>query len=347
MSPPSPANADRTPLALRPLDPARWGAFVDAHPEALLFHTPAWLDFLAEVYGLQWHSLGIWRGEALVGVFPLLTRRLGPFRLAGSPLMRVIASTPFMGPLVAPALLPDALLAARAFARRRKIDHLEIAFPFLLAEEARAEEMGFGVETCRAVVLSLAGKTTAQLWRGLSAACRRAVRKAEARGVEIAEAEEAGIVEEYYRMCEEVYRGAGRPPHLSQRFYRLLWERFAGTGTLKVLLAKRGDQLLAGGMFLLHRRTACYLSGASYREGLSFRPNNLLQWRFIVWAAGRGYRWYDMGGAVVPGITRFKQSFGGALRPYTRLYRADSPLARLGRAAYRRIIPLWRWLQAQ
>ncbi|RME44619.1 MAG: GNAT family N-acetyltransferase [Caldilineae bacterium] len=334
-------------LTLRPLDPARWEAFVNAHPQALLFHTPAWLDFLAEVYGLQWHPLGIWRGEALVGVFPLLTRRLGPFRLAGSPLMQVIASTPFLGPLVAPSLLPDALLAVRAFARRRKIDHLEMAFPFLLAEERQAKGLGFGVETCRAVVLSLAGKTTAQLWGELSAACRRAVRKAEANGVEIVEATDAGIVEEYYRMCEEVYRDAGRPPHLSRKFYRLLWERFAGTETLKVRLAKRGGQLLAGAMFLLHRRTAYYLSGASYRAGLPFRPNNLLQWRFIVWAAGRGYHRYDMGGAVVPGITRFKLSFGGTLHPYTRLYRAGSPLAWLGRAAYRRLIPLWRWGQAR
>jgi predicted N-acyltransferase len=259
--------------------------------------------------------------------------------------MRVIASTPFMGPLVTTEEIAPTLVALEDVFHRWKVDHVEIAFPTLL-DVIAASKLGYTTEVCQAVVINLAGRTVDQLWRGLSSACRQAVRKAEASGVETEVARDISFVDEYYRMCEEVYRGSGRPPHLTKAFYVAAWDVLAARGKIKVMLATCAGEVLAGGIFLLHRETAYYLSGASYDRGLRLRPNNLIQWRFIEWAISQGYRLYDMGGAVIPGITRFKLSFGGRLYSYTRLYRANSTLARLGRIVYKRGIPLWRRLCA-
>ena len=202
------------------------------------------------------------------------------------------------------------------------------------------------MEICQSLVLSLEGRTPGQIWNGLSSACRRAVRKAEKSGIIILDECDSRFVEDYYPICQHVYRGSGRLPHLSKEFYSTAWEILIPRGSIKALLAVHADQIVAGAIFLLFRKTAYYLSGASYDKAHSMRPNNLLQWKFIEWAVSNGYHTYDMGGVVVPGITRFKQSFGAQFTTYTRIYRANSTIARLGRAAYKYFIPLWRRLSS-
>lgn len=91
----------------------------------------------------------------------------------------------------------------------------------------------------------------------------------------------------------------------------------------------------------------CLRTRASHAAGLPWRPNNLIQWRFLEWAASQGLSCYDLGGAVVPGITRFTIGLGGQVYPYTRLYRANSPLASAARELYRRAVPFWRRISAR
>jgi lipid II:glycine glycyltransferase (peptidoglycan interpeptide bridge formation enzyme) len=273
-------------------------------------------------------------------------RQLGPFRLAGSPLMKVIASTPVMGPLVAASDIGQTLRALDEVLDRQKISHVEVAFASRLDDESIIPPFGYSAEVCQAVSLPLAGRSLDELWRSMSSACRRAIRKAEYYGVEISEANDFNWLNEYYRMCEEVYRGTGRRPHLSKEFYAAAWEQLAKQGNLRVLLANYHGRIIAGGVFLIYRDWAYYLSGAAYDQSLTLRPNNLVQWHFIQWAAEQGCARYDLGGAVVPGITRFKLSFGSEIYTYTRLYCARSAFARWGRRTYKAVIPLWRMLTA-
>jgi hypothetical protein len=310
----------------------------------MIFHTSAWLDFVAGYYNFEQCRLGVFGGQELIGLFPILTRKLGPFRLAGSPLAALTASTPYLGPLVSPETLVETIHALDAWMCDQRIDHLEIGFPVHL--DARLfRSIGYQIESCDHVGLQLRGCTLSQLWNGLTPACRRAVRKAETNQVVVRDAESPGFLNDYAVMCQEVYRGAGRPPHLSADFYMALWDSVRPTGMLKVLLAEREGKLLAGGFFLTYGLSAYYLSGASYDWGQTFRPNNLIQWRFIEWLMGQGYEYYDLGGTTVAGITRFKLGFGARLAPFTRMNRANSSLSWLGRKMYQGLVPVWRKLQ--
>jgi len=330
-----------------PLSVAAWDDFVARRPDALLFHTSQWLALLEQVYSCRVHLLGVWDGGALVGLLPLLTRRLGPFLLGGSPLMQAIASTPFMGPLADPVYRRPILRALGEWQRKQKIAHLELALPVHLADVTDAIAFGYSVESCQSVVLALEGHSRDELWGNLSSACRRAVHKAEAQGVQIVAVEDATYTDVYYPMCAAVYQTSGRLPHLSKAFYAAAWDLLAAPGYLKVWLAVTGGDVIAGAVVLRYRGTAYYLSGASYDEGQPLRPNNLLQWHIIQWAAAQGCAQYDLGGAVISGITRFKLSFGGELHSYTRLHRASSQVARLGRCVYAISIPLWRRFMRQ
>ncbi|MBP1467044.1 GNAT family N-acetyltransferase [Candidatus Chloroploca sp. M-50] len=337
----SPAKHESA-LTIRPVARATWDQFVAEHPDALLFHTSAWLDLLARVYGHTWHPLGIWASGELVGVIPIQRRRLGPFVLAGSPLMQTIASTPFLGPLGRPGQAATIVAALEPWFRQQRIAHSELAFPQMIEATAALKHLGYQSEVCETIVVPLAGRSRAEVWQSLSPACRRAVRKAEANGIEIVEAESNAFLQPYNQMCQEVYRHAGRPPHLDLNFYVALWQALHPRGNLNVLLAYHQGHPIAGGIFVTDQRTIWYLSGASFDQGQPLRPNNLLHWHVITWALAQGYQRYDMGGAVVPGITRFKLSFGGQRHPYTRIYRAHTPLARLGRTIYQQAIPWWR-----
>ena len=81
---------------MNPVSLSEWNRFVSSasQPPPLLFHTSDWLTMLAKVYDIEWLPLGLWSDRRLIGLLPLQTRSLGPFRLAGSPLMLVVASTP-------------------------------------------------------------------------------------------------------------------------------------------------------------------------------------------------------------------------------------------------------------
>ncbi len=333
-------------IELTPLGIAEWDKFIDGRPEALPYHTSAWLNFLSRVYKLEWEGLGAWVGSSLVGVVPLVKRRLGPFRLCGSPLMLTIASTPYLAPLADPEWQIPILEAFHLIQRSTRIDYMEFAFPGMLAELQSLASLGYTLEMCQKVVLELQDRTAEQLWSSLDEACRRAIRKAEANAVNVVECQDAGFIDEYYQMAREVYRTVGREPHLSKSFYAQLWNTFANSGMLKVYLALYKDRILAGGIFLAYKSTVHYLSGVSYDNSQPLRANNLIQWHLIQWAAENKYANYDLGGAVVAGITRFKLSFGGRLVPFLRIYRANSRIARFGRWGYQLTIPLWRRLIA-
>jgi lipid II:glycine glycyltransferase (peptidoglycan interpeptide bridge formation enzyme) len=229
--------------------------------------------------------------------------------------------------------------------RTQHLDHIEVSFPCLQANISQLEQNGYTAEVCQSVVIPLSNRNPGELWHGCSAASRRAVRKAEQEGLEVFEAEDERFIEDYDEMCHEVYRTAGRLPHLSKAFYQEVFQSLHPLGQIKVFLVEHNRQVLAGAIFLLYHGTAYYLSGASHDSSLHFRPNNLIQWRFIEWAAGQGYQTYDLGGATVPSITRFKISLGGQLNSFHRVYRATSILSAAARKVYKTGIPLWRRLQ--
>lgn len=61
--------------AARASDQEAWCAFVEAHPEATLFHDWRWLAIIEESFGHTNRSLIAWQGENLVGILPLMEVR--------------------------------------------------------------------------------------------------------------------------------------------------------------------------------------------------------------------------------------------------------------------------------
>ncbi len=82
-----------------------------------------------------------------------------------------------------------------------------------------------------------------------------------------------------------------------------------------VLLARHGEERIAGILVLRHGDTATYQIGWTGAEGRRLQATYLLLWRAMEILAGEGVRHLDLGGInpeTAAGVTEFKRGFGGS-----------------------------------
>lgn len=102
---------------------ARWEELVAEQPEATVFHRTAWLHLIARLSGSHLRLYEIHGPNGVFGEVPLFFFRRGPLRLAASPPPQ--AAAPYLGPTVAPGLLPQALAAMAREAKRYGAAYVE------------------------------------------------------------------------------------------------------------------------------------------------------------------------------------------------------------------------------
>lgn len=150
------------------------------------------------------------------------------------------------------------------------------------------------------------------------------------------------IVDTYVEMSAQVFAKHHRPPPLGREAFAKIAEVLEGSPLAKVFAARHQGRLLAAGIFPFDRRCIYYLDGASSPEGLALRPNNLLHWEVIRWAVAAGIARYDMVGAGIASVARFKRTFGAGGVPYTYCYRPLAPWVGLARRVYALLAPAGR-----
>jgi predicted N-acyltransferase len=322
-------------------DDKRWDTLVDRSVHREIYQRSAWLRLLVRSFSLTLSRPALEVDGELVAGLPLLMRRKGPFLLAGSPLHDV--ATPQMGPvLLEDHYLSPLLDAVDAWQRERQVAFTEIFFPTSVTDELLRSRR-YAVAPSTTLHLVLGGTDADAVWQGFEGRCRTAIRKAQRSGVLIRRESDASFVTTYWRMAEDVYARQRMVPPIPRSFYEDLWTTYAGTGALQILSAFHDGQAVASAIFLSGEGYLYYQDGVSYGVSNPLGANNLIQWTIIRWALQHGVQIYDMVGAGLPGIARFKRSFGGTTveRPWA--MRANGPLPALALFGYRR----WRGLQRE
>jgi len=329
-------------LELLRTDMAEWDRLVDEHPQATVFHRRVWLELVSRISGAQLHPFSIVRGTERVGLFPVFVFRRGPFRIAASPPAQ--AATPYLSPLVDDVLLGDTLEAFARTAAALKASYLELRFDRQVADSVLAAAH-LQHDTRATFLLDLRPGPEA-LWRDrLTSACRRAIRKAQSSGVVVEETQLAEIVDRYHELAEGVFAKSNRPAPLTRADYAAIADVVQRGGPIKVFVARLDGALVSAGIFPYAAGAVYYLDGVSDPAGQQARSNNLLHWEVIRWACAAGLQRYDMVGAGISGVARFKQGFGPVEAPYTYAFRSLTPLARLARGIYALLAPAARAAQ--
>ena len=112
---------------------------------------------------------------------------------------------------------------------------------------------------------------------------------------------------------------AATPP---ARFFFGLWDAFADSDGVKLLLAEYEGKVIAGMVLLACGSTIRYAYGASNENHLQLAPNNLLMWKAITWACEHGYQTLDLGRTACDneGLMEFKRRWGATKEPLTYYY---------------------------
>jgi len=330
-------------LELRDLRPdweSAWANTVAVLPGATLFHQPDWLRVLQRTQHLEFVPLAIVQDDHVVGVLPIFVKSYGPFKIAASPFD--VTDTPYLGPLTDTPCWSQLLRAVSVWARRHHVAFVRLLVP---PEQSRALSLESGVEG--RVHISPIAKSTHILdltqglertWKGFRDGCRSAIKKAQRAGLKVSFCRDPAHIDGYYQIADALFRAQGRRHPNSREFFHSLWQHFAPSGNVSLLLATLDGRLL-GGVFLGHfRETVYYLDGASDPEGKRLQATNLLLWESIQWATERGYGAFDFVGSDIPRLARFKEGFGGRLHSYWCLEISLGRVARLLRTAY----PRWK-----
>ena len=101
-----------------------------------------------------------------------------------------------------------------------------------------------------------------------------------------------------------------------RRYYECLLRSNSQAFENRLFLATYREKAAAVAMVNFYQGTATYLHGASHYELRNVMASHALHWGIMNAAKARGCHTYDLGGideARWPGLTRFKQGFGGEL----------------------------------
>jgi hypothetical protein len=281
-----------------------WGEILDTFEDGTIFQTPNWMSFIAETQKAEPVFASLQDGTRTLGYFSgLIVRRFG-LKILGSPLPGW--TTSYMGMNLSQGVSRRLGLEAvvRLAFEELNCVHVEMMDRNVSVDDAR--DLGFEVRTFAGFEIDL-NRPEDRLFANMTSACRRCIRRAEKCGVIIEEAHDHAFADDYYAQLQEVFRKQSLVPPYGIDRVRALIDHLFDTGHLLLLRARDPHgRCIATGIFPAMKSTMYFWGGASRRDSLGYRPNEVLHWHAMKYWKARGIRRYDMGGGG-----EYKRKFGG------------------------------------
>jgi FemAB-related protein (PEP-CTERM system-associated) len=294
----------------REFQDAEWTSFVEAHPDAALYHTLPWRNFIADVFGHAPRYMVAHEGDRLAGILPLFHVRVP---VLGSKLISLPYDIGSGGALVTAAAAEEALAReAITLARELNVDYLELRHG-----SDRPALAPLSLRTQTPVLISdmvLDGETAVQA--RIASDHRKAVRKATSRGVTVRQAVTLEDYRAFYDVYLRVFRDFGTPPYHA-RYFTELWKRFQSGGAARLFLADTGGRCVGGLMMFCWQRSLVSKFAACLPEAVPLRAYAALYWRAIEFGLANGYRRLSWGTSSrdQTGLIEFKERWGATTQP--------------------------------
>jgi serine/alanine adding enzyme len=304
-------NLDMEIIPLSPRDFKAWDEYVRQHPHSTIYHTSAWLSLLQEAFGYTAHSLLMVDRGKIIGGLPLWgVKGFGEKRLVSSPFRDR------GGVLTESGRDPSPLInGAITLCTQKRYSHLLLkqdeALDSTIASRDQLDETKYWVTT--RIDLSPGPDS---LWKGLKNNAIGPVKQARKSGVTVRAATRLEDMSSFYRVFLANRKKLGIPC-FAPGFFSGMWLKLCEENLARLFLAEKGGRTLAGILLLLHRETVIDGYAASLPDFYELRPNDLLVWEAIQWAAQAGYHVFDFG-ADSPkqkGLLAFKKKWGGVHYP--------------------------------
>jgi CelD/BcsL family acetyltransferase involved in cellulose biosynthesis len=291
----------------------RWEQFLQTHPGASVFHTPAWLNALRGTYGYEptvfstaAPTNAIRSGLAFCRVQSWLT---------GSRLV----SLPFADhcqPLFNTS--EDGRSLAAFLPRLVELEHCDYVEVRLLTPEALGPAQN-GLARSAAFLhhaLDLRPPLPALFDRLHKSCFQRRIRRAEKEGLTYAEGTSDSLLRQFYSLLVLTRRRHGVPPQ-PLTWFRNLRDCFGDA--IKIGVASKNSRPIASMLTLQYKTTVVYKYGCSDAAFHRFGAMPFLFWQTIQRAKAEGSAEFDLGRSDVDdwGLIAFKNHLGAAATPLT------------------------------
>ena len=295
---------------LEATDAGAWTAYVRAHPEATLYHTLPWRDVVQEVFGHRPLYLLATCAGTIVGVLPL-------FGVQCPGLGSKIISLPYdvgSGGALADDDGVEYALVQRAIelARDARASYIEVR-----CKSRRPALEQLGLSRREPVLLSdmvLDGEAAVR--SRVAPDHRKAIRKAETRGVTVREAAGLDDFQAFYRVYLSVFRDFGTPPY-GPGYFPTLWRRLAPSRAVRLLLAYHEERCVGGLLLFCWQTNMVSKFAACLPAAVPLRAYAALYWRAISLGLAEGYRSLSWGTSTrdQAGLIEFKERWGARSHP--------------------------------
>jgi FemAB-related protein (PEP-CTERM system-associated) len=321
-----------------------WGTAIEQQAQESIYCSRPWLDLITRLYGYSLIPLSATDAHGRVtGFLPLCS--------VSSPLRgRRLVALPFSDQC--PLLAADSASAdsvvdnAILLAQRRQARYLELrtGISEVLSRRSDLSQSNLYVHW-----LAPLTRDSADSWSMLHKPVQRQVRRSQRLGVQVRIATCRDEMAHFYRLHLRTRSKKHGMPAQPDRFFLMLWDAFAATGTLQLLLAEFQGTVIAAAILLASGSTVRFAYSASHEGYLHLAPNNLLVWEAINWGCSHGYQLLDLGRTAREnsGLMQFKRGWGAIEEPLTYYYfpRAAGLAATSERSwKYRALTGCWKQL---
>ena len=162
-------------------------------------------------------------------------------------------------------------------------------------------------------LLRLGGKDFEQIWKNYKQRTRRAIRKSIKSGVEIKEDTSLDDYRAFYQIWTKASKKWGyESVPLPFSFFRNLYKY--GSPHVKLSLAFKEKQIIAGNLSLHYNKTIFYYFSAFLPEYGTFNPTSLLLNNLIERSCREDYKYINLGHSFDnEGLIKFKEGFGSGV----------------------------------
>ena len=277
------------------IDPAkdeRWDSFVENHPYGWIVHLSGWKRVLENSFP---HMKGYYlaltddadgRVKAALPMFHIQSWLTGK-RLVSIPFATLCDPLAVQPDHVEPLISEAIRLSGRLNSKYLEIRTLH---PSPLSEDGRLEESRLYKNHYLMLDRPLEGIQKSFHRQSI----RHKIKRAEKSMLTLHVAGDESCLREFYRLYVETRKRLGLPPQ-PYVFFRSLWDVFHSGRRVRLLMAKRGETVIAGLMiFTFNGRCSTeYLGSDIACRDLS--PDHFLYWQAIQMAHREGFKIFDLG----------------------------------------------------
>ena len=287
----------------------RWAELVAAQPTDV-FNSPAWARVLEDAYGFEVRAKVVLDGDdrPVAGMAYVDVEDLRGRRIVSLPF------SDFCDPIVADDRAWESLSAS--------ITALGAPVTVRCLRGDITPDAGWSETATYAWHRVDARREADEIWASLHPSARRAIRKAEASGVEVVAAASPADLRAFFdlhlRVRKHKYGLLAQP----YRFFQAIWDHFLDAGDGRLLLAHVDGTPVGGVLYLEWKDTLYYKFNASSVTSLEVRPNDLVVWEGLAHARSRNLSWLDFGVSDwdQEGLVRYKRKYAteeGVVRRFT------------------------------